>query len=329
MFTGAHTAATAVDTVAVGANTGVGLLGRIGMAAGAVVTGVMTAAQWALNVALDANPIGLVVIAIAGLIGILILAYTHVTPVRDAINWLWNEIQILWHWIMGGSPGLVPAFQALIGIVQTVINIALLPIKLEFMLLSAAVGAVWNVLQGVGGWLASTFGGILSGTIGTIGRVVSSILGEFGKLPGQLVAIGGQIIGGLISGLLGGIGKIAGAVGQVAGSVVSGFKGLLGIHSPSTVFADQVGGPIVEGIGMGITKSGAAHRALAGLHLTAPNIGGIAAGNMSLSALSGAAAPGAAGGAVVYLTVNNPKPEPASTSTSRELRKLGYLGQAS
>jgi len=127
----------------------------------------------------------------------------------------------------------------------------------------------------------------------------------------------------VISGLLGGVGKLAGAVGSVAGSVVNGFKGLLGIHSPSLVFAEQIGRPIVEGIAMGITKSDAAHRALAGLKLAGPNVGG--AGRLSGSQGGGM---GSSGGMTNYITVNNPTPEPASTSVSRELRKVSYLAQA-
>jgi len=187
----AHAVATGIVTVATTAWTVATGIAKVAQIAWAVITGVATgqvsalaAAQWLLNLALDANPIGVIVLAVVAFVAILVLLYNNVKPVRDAINWLWNEIQILWHWIVGGSPGLVPAFQALISIVQTVISIALLPIKLEFMALTWAIGVVWNILKGVGGWLASTFGGILSGTIGTIGHIVSTILGEFGKLPG-------------------------------------------------------------------------------------------------------------------------------------------------
>jgi TP901 family phage tail tape measure protein len=265
----AHAIATGLVTVATTAWTVATTIWKVAMIASAVITGIATgqvsalaAAQWLLNLAMDANPVGAIVIGIMLLVGVLVLAWTHIKLVRDVVGWLWQEIQILWHWIVGGSPGLVPAFQALISIISTVISIALLPMKIEFMLLSAAVGVVWNILQGVGGWLVSTFGGIISGVVGTIGNVVSSILSEFGKLPGQLVAIGGQIIDGLISGLLGGIGKIAGAVGSVAGSVVSGFKGMLGIKSPSSVMALQVGEPIMAGVAAGMRRSTAVGQAM-------------------------------------------------------------------
>lgn len=51
----------------------------------AVATGVMTAAQWALNIALDANPIGLIVIAVGALVTGLVYAYKHSIVFREVI----------------------------------------------------------------------------------------------------------------------------------------------------------------------------------------------------------------------------------------------------
>ena len=45
-----------------------------------------TVAQAALDVAMDANPIGLAALAITALVGGLVLAYKHIKPFRDAIN---------------------------------------------------------------------------------------------------------------------------------------------------------------------------------------------------------------------------------------------------
>ena len=49
-------------------------------------TTIMTAAQWALNVALNANPVGVVIMAIAALIGLLVLAYNKIDRFREAID---------------------------------------------------------------------------------------------------------------------------------------------------------------------------------------------------------------------------------------------------
>lgn len=45
-----------------------------------------TAAQWLLNAAMDANPIGIAVVAIAALTAGLVLAYKHIKPFREWVN---------------------------------------------------------------------------------------------------------------------------------------------------------------------------------------------------------------------------------------------------
>lgn len=54
----------------------------------AVVTGVLTAAQWLLNAALTANPVGIVVVAIGALVTGLILAYQHSEKFRATLSGL-------------------------------------------------------------------------------------------------------------------------------------------------------------------------------------------------------------------------------------------------
>ncbi len=64
--------------------------------AAALATGIWTAAQWALNVALTANPIGLIIIAIAALAAGLIVASGKWNAFRDAAV---GAIQPVVHWI--------------------------------------------------------------------------------------------------------------------------------------------------------------------------------------------------------------------------------------
>lgn len=57
------------------------------------------AAQWLLNAAMAANPIGLVVIAIAALIAGIWYAYTHFDWFRNAVDAAWQALQVFWDWI--------------------------------------------------------------------------------------------------------------------------------------------------------------------------------------------------------------------------------------
>lgn len=55
---------------------------------------VTTGVQWALNAALTANPIGIVVVAIAALVGALVLLYQKNETVRKIVDAVWSGIKI-------------------------------------------------------------------------------------------------------------------------------------------------------------------------------------------------------------------------------------------
>lgn len=81
--------------------------------AAAIGTGLWTAAQWLLNAALTANPIGLVIVAIALLVGAFVLAYKKIGWFRDGVNAVWGWIKK--HWplllaILTGPIGLAVLF---------------------------------------------------------------------------------------------------------------------------------------------------------------------------------------------------------------------------
>jgi Transglycosylase SLT domain len=56
-------------------------------------TSVWTGAQWLLNTALDANPIGIVIVAIGALVAAVIFCYTHFQIFRDIVSDAWNVIK--------------------------------------------------------------------------------------------------------------------------------------------------------------------------------------------------------------------------------------------
>jgi len=59
----------------------------------AVKMGVVTAAQWALNVAMTANPIGLIVVGIAALAGAAFLLIKYWEPIGDFFSSFWGSIK--------------------------------------------------------------------------------------------------------------------------------------------------------------------------------------------------------------------------------------------
>lgn len=92
--TGINTAATATNTTA----TRAGVLARVRMRAvsiaTAAATGIMTAAQWLLNTAMLANPLGLVIIGLVALGAALFIAWKKSETFRNIVTGAWNAIKV-------------------------------------------------------------------------------------------------------------------------------------------------------------------------------------------------------------------------------------------
>ena len=80
------------------------------------------------------------------------------------------------------------------------------------------------------------------------GNVVSAVTG----FVGELVSAGRNLIAGLASGISQAVGEAVAAARNAAASVIGAAKGILGIHSPSTVFRDEVGYMMMLGLAEGI-----------------------------------------------------------------------------
>lgn len=83
--------------------------------------------------------------------------------------------------------------------------------------------------------------------------IVNLVTGIIAGIP-KLVAIGVDLIKGLIEGLIQGVLALPEAIARVVGALVDGFKALLGIHSPSTVFA-EIGMNLIAGLLQGIQET--------------------------------------------------------------------------
>lgn len=87
-----------------------------------------------------------------------------------------------------------------------------------------------------------------------IPKIISSIVGEFKKLPDELRKLGKFIWDGLINGLKEAWSTVTNGIKSFTDGFINGFKDALGIHSPSTVFA-EIGGYIDQGLANGITSA--------------------------------------------------------------------------
>lgn len=66
---------------------------KVAMVTARVTTATMTAAQWALNAAMSANPIGLVIVAIGALVAAGVLLYQNWDTVKEYAQKLWDKMK--------------------------------------------------------------------------------------------------------------------------------------------------------------------------------------------------------------------------------------------
>lgn len=89
--------------------------------------------------------------------------------------------------------------------------------------------------------------------VSKIPQIIKSIINGFGNLLSGAVDIGKNFVTGLWNGINNAKDWIIGKIKGFKDSVLNGIKSFFGIHSPSTVFRDEVGKNLALGLGLGFT----------------------------------------------------------------------------
>lgn len=203
-------------------------------AATAVWTGILkvgtlawAGAQWVLNAAMTANPIGLIIVGIILLIGIIVLIATKTT-------WFQTIWKAVWGFIKSAAKAVADWFTGpFVGFFVS-----------AWDKLKSGVSAIKN-------FYVNGFKAIVSFVSGVPGK----IFGFFSSLPGRFRSIGTAIINGIINGIKSMVGHLASVAANAAKSALNAAKKFLHISSPSGVFRDQVGKNMVLGVAQGITRN--------------------------------------------------------------------------
>lgn len=109
-------------------------------------------------------------------------------------------------------------------------------------------GGIWDNIKGTASKAADSIGGALkkaweavkgawNGAISFFTGIAGKIVGTFTDLPSKFLSIGGNIVNGIKNGIANAWNSFIGWLNDKVGGIVSGVKNMLGIHSPSTVFA--------------------------------------------------------------------------------------------
>ena len=182
-----------------------------------------TVAQWAINAAMNANPIGIIITLVAGLVTAIITLWNTNEDFRNGVIEIWTSVK---DWIAGAVESVVSWF-------------------------TTAGENIRSFFTNVGTAVSDKARDIAR----AVRDGVQSAIDWLRELPGRAISLGLNIVKGIFNGI-----KNAGAWlydklrGWVDG-VVGWIKDFFGIHSPSKVFADEVGKFIPPGITLGVEQA--------------------------------------------------------------------------
>ena len=175
--------------------------------------------------------------------------------IDTALNFIKGIFQSIWNAIKGTVQdvwnGIKNAISSAINAVSSTISGVLSSIQNFF---SNAWNSITNAVSSAWNGITSAVSNGVSSMMSFISSIPGRIMGFFGSAGSWLLDAGRNIIQGLINGITGAISGAISAVKNAVGGIISGAKSLLGIHSPSTVFRDEIGGMIPPGLSEGVER---------------------------------------------------------------------------
>lgn len=175
--------------------------------------------------------------------------------IDNALNFIKGIFESIWNAIKGTVEnvwnGIKSAVSSAINAVSSTISSVLSSIQGFF---SNAWNSITNAVSSAWNGITSAVSNGVSSMMNFISSIPGRIMGFFGSAGSWLLSAGRNIIQGLINGITGAIGGAISAVKNAVGGIIDGAKSLLGIHSPSTVFRDEVGGMIPPGLSEGVER---------------------------------------------------------------------------
>ena len=114
-----------------------------------------------------------------------------------------------------------------------------------------------NIVQTGGDLLRKLWDGIFAGVPGLVENlpeIIAAIVEGLEALMNGIVDVGLSIVEGLWEGIKSGAGWLKEKITGWANDILDSITGFFGIHSPSTVFRDEVGRYLAQGIGVGFAS---------------------------------------------------------------------------
>ena len=286
-----------------------------------VVMGISTAAQWALNVAMTANPIGIVIVAIGALVGAFIVLWNKSEGFRNFWINLWEKVKAIvtsaWEGIKAGFEKIKNGISAvkekvstmwngvkektseLWGGVKNAVSEKLNNIKSAYDAHGGGLkGATFAAIEGVKEYYRTGYDAINQLTGGKLGEVVNKVSEKmeavkgkfseaFGNVKNTVMTIFENIKNGItekISAAVNKVKEIFGSIAEKVSDVWGKIKGI--IKAPKIV---QKGTVSIAGVSTPIPKLGLEWNAKGGI-MTRPTAFGYANGKVQMGGEAGAEA---------------------------------------
>ena len=212
-----NVALVASRTRAIAVATGMVIMGAAQKAA-AAGSAVMTGAQWALNAAMSANPIGLIIAGIVALVAAVALIYRYWGPLSDFFAGLWDGIKSAfatgWEFV---TSGLSAAWDSIKGVLTFSPLSLLQPL---WSPLAGFFGGVWDAVKApfVAVWEYIT--GLLGfDPLAMLAEAWSPLIDFFAGLWDRVMGVFGQALNWINSAILDPINGVKEALGSVWNSL--------------------------------------------------------------------------------------------------------------
>lgn len=178
-----------------------------------------------------------------GPIGLLVaLVVSNFGAIRSFVVSVFNAVV---GFLRGALDKIVAFFTGGFNAARAVVATVITAIKAVIQTQINAAMAILRGISAVAGFFSSAFNAVKTTVSTAISNVVKTVTGLPGKVKSGLGNLSGDLVGAgmdLVRGLINGIEKMAGqavsAAKGVVGGAIKGAKNLLGINSPSTVFAE-------------------------------------------------------------------------------------------
>lgn len=217
---------------------------------------IATGAQWLFNAALEANPLILIVSLILAVVAALVYFFTQTDAGKQAWNDFCKAMQDLWNNLTQFFSDVWNKITQFFKDAGTNIQNAWNAVCDWF---SQVPGKITGFFNGIGQWFSNKFNEAKDAIVNKFNEAVDFVKSIPGKIKScfdgavnWLKDAGGNIVRGLWNGISDMFGWVRDNILGFGGKIVGWAKQALGIHSPSRVFADEVGKYIPSGIEMGI-----------------------------------------------------------------------------